>query len=114
MTYSEEEAVYRKVVYVAKKASTNPSSVVCEAPEPRIRGHVIKVSSTVPINISQLVRKFPGAEIYGRGDRGPLSIEIGYDALTVYGPVQYIFKWWMLAAVWTLAGATWAHSIINI
>lgn len=114
MTYSDVEIVYRKIAQAAKKAGGNSTSVVCDAPEQRLRGHVINISSTVPINISELAHSFPGAQIYARPDRHQMSLEVGYDVLSVYGPPTYFLKWWMLAMVWALTGAAWTHSVINI
>ena len=114
MAFSDVEIVYRKIAQAARKAGGNSSSVVCNAPEPRLRGHVINISSTVPINISELAHQFPGAQIYARPDRQLMSLEVGYDVLSVYGPTKYFLKWWMLIAVWIISGAIWAHTVLRI
>lgn len=113
MSYKAAEWVYMRIARAAKQAAVGSATgmaVICNAPEERQRGYVVTVSTSVPLNVSELARKFPGAQIYARGDRGAINLDVGYDVKTVYGPMQCVLKYWMLICVWVITGFIWAWS----
>lgn len=117
MSYSEAESIYRLIADAAQSeeaSGKNGRFVICKAAEERQRGYVMGISTSTPLNVSVLAKKFPGAQIYVRGDKRLVELDVGFDVYSTFGKPMYFFQWWMLAAVWVITGAVWKYSVIVV